>query len=218
MSNSTRTVFCLGVLLVCSLPHYSQAADPVEIRIEIARLTSEVSQRLKRIAALESQLDSGAPRRVLKGYCPVTLVNEKRWVIGNADYNITLNGRVYFFADEQRKQEFEQSPDKYTPAIGGYDPVVWLEKGERIAGRRRHGVFYAGKIVLFASEDSLVRFCDDPSRYLILPKRVSLQSDSVEDAPADAHDTKADEEVKRSRDTMTTSRRFLFHRRRSRRR
>ncbi len=110
MSNCQRVLFCLSVFFICLLPDHSRAADQAETRKEIARLKSEVSERLKRISELETQLDFAHPRWGLEGYCPVTLVNDERWVIGSPDHRVTFEGCVYHFADAQRRQAFEQSP------------------------------------------------------------------------------------------------------------
>lgn len=159
---------CLCLMFLYSWTNRSEAAEQEGIRKEITRLRGEISERLQQIAALESQLSSTDARMGLDGYCPVTLVNEQKWVIGSADHGLTHERSVYFFVDAQRMQEFQKTPEKYIPAMGGHDPVIWFEKGERIVGHRKHGIFCDGKVVLFASEKSLSRFCDAPLRYLNL--------------------------------------------------
>jgi YHS domain-containing protein len=203
-----QVAFCLYFSFITSLSDHSQAADPTTIRKDIARLTSEVSDRLKQIASLESQLDTASPRMGLEGYCPVTLVNDMKWVIGSPDHSVTFEGCAYFFADMQRMQEFQQSPHKYTPTISGHDPVLWFEKGERVVGRRNHGVYHRGKIVLFASEESLRRYSDDPRRYVIL----------VSENPSQTTSSEHKREAKHSYSRTTTTRNGQCHRRRLRRR
>lgn len=105
------------------------------------------------------------PRNGLEGYCPVTLVNEQRWVLGSYDHRVEFEDCTYFFTDADRKQKFQRSPDKYVPAVAGFDPVIWLEEGKRVAGRRRHGIFYKHRIVLFANEKTLSRFSADATRF-----------------------------------------------------
>ena len=102
--------------------------------------------------------------------------------------------------------------------MGGHDPILWLEQGKRVVGRRRHGVYFHGKVVLFANEDSLERFYDHPHRYLILEQAGSRYEDFVENAHRDSHNAEADEEVDHGRGKGIAGWRVRWQRRRSRRR
>ena len=201
MALGSRWIVLSGLLSFVWLCCSSPAADQGEIREEIERLRTEVAERLKRIADLEAQLDADRRHVVFEGYCPVTLVTEERWVRGKSDHRIVSGGRVYHFADAHKMQLFKQSPERYTPVMGGCDPVVWLEQGQRILGRRKHGLFWRSQIVLLASEENLDRFVAAPDRYLN-PDRVRLWEQATEQVNG-THD--GDETRDAEEPTTTTS-------------
>jgi len=180
------TWLCFSFLTFSSQP--LKADDAAEIQREIARATVEISERLKRIAALEATLSSVEPRNALDGYCPVTLVKERRWLIGSPDHRVTFEGCTFSFADADRKQEFQRSPTEYAPVVDGHDPVVLFEEGERALGNRKHGVYFDDKVVLFTSEESLLRFSADPTRYL---KLIETWKSNIATVELERHDGEA---------------------------
>ena len=113
------------------------------------------------------QVSEGNPPVGLDGYCPVELCERQRWVLGNRRWGAIHRGRTYLFAgpEEQRRFLDLDAADRYAPVISGDDVVLALDRGQRVAGRRQHGVFFRGQVYLFASEASLEVFAKDPSRY-----------------------------------------------------
>lgn len=105
------------------------------------------------------------PPMGLDGYCPVTLVEQTKWVRGDPRFGIVHRGHVYLFTTEAEKQRFWQDPDRYAPILSGNDPVVFAEGGQIVAGNRRHGVFFRNQIFMFSSEENLQRFWSSPQRY-----------------------------------------------------
>lgn len=105
------------------------------------------------------------PPMGLDGYCPVTLVEQTKWVRGDAKFGIVHRGHVYLFTSEAEKQRFWQDPDRFAPILSGNDPVAFADGGQLIPGSRRHGVFFRNQIFLFSSEETLQRFWSAPQRY-----------------------------------------------------
>jgi YHS domain-containing protein len=101
----------------------------------------------------------------LDGYCPVHLAEKQQWVPGNRQWGVIHRGRTYLFASPACKERFLTEPDRFSPILSGNDPVVAVDQGQIAPGRREHGVFFSGQIVLFASESSLERFYQNPDRY-----------------------------------------------------
>ena len=101
----------------------------------------------------------------LDGYCVVTLVEQGRWVAGNPRFGIRHRGQLYLFAGRREKERFWQNPEGYAPVLSGYDVVTYLEQGHLVPGKRRHGVFYQGRIYLFANEQTLRKFELQPEHY-----------------------------------------------------
>jgi len=114
------------------------------------------------------RLPPGSPPLGLDGFCPVTLC-EKRdcWVAGDIRWGAIHRGRTYLFAGEAEQKAFLADPDRYAPVLDGNDPVLALERSRAVPGARDHGVFYDGRVYLFASEDTLEVFRKDPDRYAI---------------------------------------------------
>jgi protein disulfide-isomerase len=116
-------------------------------------------------AASAVQLPSGSPPLGLDGYCPVLLKEQKRWVAGDRRWGAIHRGRTYLFTGPDEQKKFLESPDTYAPVISGNDPVLAMDGGQAVSGRREHGVFYENRIYLFADEASLQRFYQNPNRY-----------------------------------------------------
>ena len=56
-------------------------------------------------------------------------------------------------------------PDRYAPAASGNDVVLAAEVGQSVPGYRAHGVFYSGRVYLFAEEATLQKFSRNPAAY-----------------------------------------------------
>lgn len=105
------------------------------------------------------------PKFGLDGYCPVTLVEAQKWTPGDRRWGAVHRGVTYLFAGKEEQQKFLAAPDRYSPAMSGVDPVLALEQGQRVPGKRRHGVYYHDHIYLFSSEATLARFSQDPQHF-----------------------------------------------------
>ena len=106
------------------------------------------------------------PKFGLDGFCPVSLVENKAWKFGDRRWGATHLGITYLFAGLQQQQKFLKTPDRYSPVGLGNDIVVLLDSGQTVAGQRRHGVSFAGRIYLFSSQKSLDAFTKQPRQYI----------------------------------------------------
>jgi hypothetical protein len=77
------------------------------------------------------------------------------------------------FSGAAEQQEFLRDPDRYSPVLGGHDPVLYFDAGQQVEGDRAFGRFIGDRIYLFASQQSLERFLaeNDASRNLARPNR-----------------------------------------------
>lgn len=111
-----------------------------------------------------------SPDVCLDGLCPVTLLAESRVVKGDPSIGCVHRGRVYFFADQGKQQQFLAAPDRWSPLLAGFDPVHFSRDGKLVPGLRKHGVFMATgdnqAIVLFASDATRQEFQANPQNYL----------------------------------------------------
>ena len=102
----------------------------------------------------------------MDGFCPVELVENKTWKLGDVRWGANHRGRTYLFSGPEQQQRFLKSPDRYSPAASGIDVVLALTKQQVTPGRREYGVFCANRIFLFAGEESLAAFSAEPERYI----------------------------------------------------
>ena len=106
----------------------------------------------------------------LKGKCPVTLLSEGRWINGNKKIGCVHRDRVYLFASAAHREAFLADPDRLSPLLAGFDPVVFEETGKLVEGDEKFGTFMGKKpnqrIVLFKTADTRERFQNEPSKYL----------------------------------------------------
>jgi YHS domain-containing protein len=101
-----------------------------------------------------------------KGYCPVTLRNERRLVEGKPEFAVELGGATYRFANADALAEFQIHPEKYVPAQGGRD-VVLAGGGEPKEGSLDHAVWFRGKLYLFSTAESRQAFVAAPAKFAI---------------------------------------------------
>jgi len=117
----------------------------------------------------------------LEGYCPVNLVEQREWVLGDRRWGARHEGRLYLFAGPEEQKRFLDDPYRYGPVMSGNDVVLVLEQGQTVAGRREHGVFFSNRIYLFANEASLEKFSKRPNYYAnaILHTRQAVQHNKM---------------------------------------
>jgi protein disulfide-isomerase len=108
----------------------------------------------------------------LDGYCPVDLCERHVWTAGNRQFGANHRGRVYLFSSAEAQQKFMANPDRYAPVAGGDDPVVAMHQQQMVPGRREFGMFYQGRVFLFAGAQSRDAFRADPNRYVAEAQQV----------------------------------------------
>ena len=97
----------------------------------------------------------------LEGYCPVTMYRDREWVAGDKRFGAIHRERTYLFANEQLRDEFMQDPDKFSPMLSSYDPVIFYENEKLVDGVRDFGVFFNNRMYFFATKESCDRFVED---------------------------------------------------------
>jgi len=111
------------------------------------------------------QLPPGCPPLALDGYCPVSVTDKMVWKRGDVRYGAVHRGRTYLFPSDAEQKQFLGDPDRYSPVISGNDPVLALEKGETVSGKREFGLMCQNRMFLFANKESYDKFCRDSKRY-----------------------------------------------------
>lgn len=101
----------------------------------------------------------------LAGYCPVSLLQERKLVPGRPDLTVEHDGKIFRFAGEFERQAFRTRPDSFAPANDGRCPVSQVDRGDFHKGDPRWGVVYNGHLFLFKDGSERDRFVKDPERY-----------------------------------------------------
>lgn len=101
----------------------------------------------------------------LDGCCPVTMKHARRWLPGNKEFGAVHEGRTYLFAGAAERDEFLQNYQKYAPLLSGFDPVVWIETGKKVEGKREFGMEFGESIFLFSSDESREKFTANAAGY-----------------------------------------------------
>lgn len=133
----------------------------------------------------------------MEGYCVVSLYDYNKklaeaqeagvspdpslqgWVKGNKKFGAVHRGRLYLFANAEAQKTFLADPDRYAPALSGYDPVVFNETQKLVDGKRSIGLCYNGQVYCFASEESLQKFIATPKPFAETVYQAMLRSDKA---------------------------------------
>ena len=101
----------------------------------------------------------------LQGYCPVCVVNLRKWVMGDPNHAVTYDGKTYFFPGDGPKKEFLRNPAKYTPALGGDCTICYAKVGKRVAGDIRFVSMHENRLYLFPSAKERNAFDRTPKQF-----------------------------------------------------
>jgi YHS domain-containing protein len=140
---------------------------------ESRRLAADETREGPRPAKAEDS--SPARKRVktedqlaLSGYCPVSLISDKKLVAGQTEYTVTHEGRLYRFASMLTFNLFRRDPERYVPVNDGNCPVAHVDRGTKRAGDPRYGALYQGRLFLCSTAADRKRFLEEPARYAVV--------------------------------------------------
>ena len=101
----------------------------------------------------------------LAGYDPVRLVRQGALMPGSPELTVEYDGRVYRFKVEEDKAAFLKSPERFLPCGQGNCLVNVVERGAKVKGDPRFGVYYKDHLYLCADKAARDQFASDPERY-----------------------------------------------------
>jgi YHS domain-containing protein len=104
----------------------------------------------------------------LAGYCPVSLVRDRKLVHGETEYTVRNAGRIYRFASIDSRERFREEPDRYVPVINGSCPVNQMDRGRARDGNPKWGALYNNHLFLCASEQDRRQFLENPDHYAMV--------------------------------------------------
>ncbi|MEM0926184.1 MAG: thioredoxin family protein [Planctomycetota bacterium] len=108
------------------------------------------------------------PELALQGYCPVTVIQEMKWLEGKAEFGVIHLGKLYLFVDEAAMQQFLADPIPYTPVLNGIDIVRFFEERKIVPGKREWGSIdpIHNRMFFFADEEAMKHFEDKFQNYV----------------------------------------------------
>jgi YHS domain-containing protein len=101
------------------------------------------------------------------GFCPVELSLHGRWVQGDPRWTVVYKGFIYRLSGNVQRQEFIANPEKFTPANGGFDPVVSVTQRRNVPGQVNFCATYKGRIYMFSGAATQDYFRNNPEPYAI---------------------------------------------------
>lgn len=103
----------------------------------------------------------------MEGYCPVSLAAKGAWTTGDAKFAVKHRGKIYWLSDQAAMQQFLSAPDRYSPVLAGYDPLVFLEEGRLVEGSIQFGLLdkASGTYMLFSTAEGKGKYWNDFARY-----------------------------------------------------
>ncbi len=99
----------------------------------------------------------------LGGTDPVAYFTDARMLTGRPDIELSAQGAVWRFRNEDNRAFFLAAPEIYAPQFGGYDPVD-VARGVAVAGRPRLWLIRDQRLYLFSREESRDAFAADPGK------------------------------------------------------
>ena len=140
--------------------------DANNAQVDANLKTASHSQGASKVVANASRYEIG-----LDGFCPIKLMLAQQWVKGSPEWGVVHREKTYLFSSEEALNTFMSAPDKYSPALAGFDPVVFYHKGQLEPGSREFGAFHVldgenSSFVLCASEANRTAFKSNPEKYL----------------------------------------------------
>lgn len=117
-------------------------------------------------------LTTVTPISRLTNLCVVSLTHGQQL---RPDLTVTsvYRGRMYYFANENARQEFLATPERFAVAFGGCDPVHFVQTHNAVEGR--YLVEHEGHFYMFTTRENHEKFKANPARY----SQQSSRTDSV---------------------------------------
>ncbi len=104
----------------------------------------------------------------LKGFCPVTLREERELVDARTEFHALHRNQKFHFASAEARDKFEANPFRYVPAAYGADVVALSRDKDVLEGTLDFAAWYKGRLYLFGSQSNCDTFTADPTQFATL--------------------------------------------------
>lgn len=127
----------------------------------VAKATpSEADEKMRRIRERDGMTG-------LKGFCPVTLRDQRELRDAQTQFESAYRGQKYHFASADAKLRFEANPARYAPAAYGADVVSLARDKDVVEGTLDHAAWFRGRLYLFGSQTSHDEFVANPIEFAV---------------------------------------------------
>ncbi|MBN1395798.1 MAG: hypothetical protein JW959_12320 [Pirellulales bacterium] len=148
----------------------AQRADPID-----SMISSRPAERVEPAAYAIAESPGTAvaedefivPPLALNGYCPVDLIANGRWTVGDLRWTVVHKGLIYRLGGDRQRREFLADPDRFAPVDSGNDRVMLVDGQSAVPGRVEYCAIYGGRLYMFSSAESQTRFNENPLRYAV---------------------------------------------------
>lgn len=122
------------------------------------------SPSVKSPSATTSAPEASVPS--LSGYCPIGLFVDGQWIEGKPEFAVRHRGRIYLLSSASAVQKFLAAPDRCTPVLSGYDPLIFISQGRLVEGSVYDGLKDPkhNQILLFATPENKKFFQENYDR------------------------------------------------------
>lgn len=168
-----------GVAAVAGLPE-PDVAD--QAAASVAPSNESTNAVFSDATATDATSAGDDPELAMQGFCPVTVINEDKWVEGKAEFGVIHLGKLYLFTSEQAMKTFLADPVPYTPVLNEIDVVRFFEERKIVPGKREWGLkdpIY-NRMFFFADEAAMNHFYNEYERYT--DAAIEVMDKAVKDA------------------------------------
>lgn len=128
-------------------------------------VTASVDREALRRERRRLLLLSRPEKKGLKGFCPVTLKNDRELIDAKLEFESKFQSKTYRFSSAEAKAEFDRKPNEYAPAKGGIDVVKYTIGAGEFDGSLEFAAWYRGRLYLFTSALTYDAFMNSPSKF-----------------------------------------------------
>lgn len=134
-----------ATLSLASSPFGARAAGLADSTEQFAAKLAELQGRSQ--GAIQ-HFNFGPDKVALKGYDPVGYFTRQQALKGSKSLSAQHRGVTYYFASDENKRLFTESPEKYLPAYGGWCATA-MAKGEKVEIAPANFKVTNGRLFLF---------------------------------------------------------------------
>ena len=101
----------------------------------------------------------------LNGFCPVALTSGSQWKNGSEEFALDFQGVRYLMSSAETLEQFKAAPEKFVPAMHGFDAVAFTTDYQIVVGRMELGATYESRVYFFSTEQNREKFLRSPKDY-----------------------------------------------------